>query len=78
MLRQLTVQRTLLRIMPIFLILVVFTLLFWRTNGAERIFGILILIALVIINAPAFFTRNRIRALPVEIELLLLAMVFLS
>jgi hypothetical protein len=50
-------------------------LIFGGANGAERIFGLLILIALVIINAPAFFTRGRIRALPVEIEVLLLLMV---
>ena len=50
---------------------------FFQTNqitniSAERIFGLLILIALTIINAPAFFTRGRIHALPVEIEVLLL------
>ncbi len=35
----------------------------------------LILVALAIINAPAFITRHHIRAIPVEIELLILAMV---
>lgn len=44
-------------------------------NGSERIFGVMILVALTIINAPSIFTGNRIRTLPVEIELLLLAMV---
>ncbi|HMK53845.1 MAG TPA: hypothetical protein VK444_03605, partial [Methanobacteriaceae archaeon] len=69
-------QRNLLRIMRIFLLIAgIYIAIFGGANGAERIFGILILIALVIINAPAFLTRNRIRALPVEIELLLLAMV---
>jgi hypothetical protein len=69
-------QRNLLRIMRIFLLVAgIYITLFGGANGAERIFGILILIALAIINAPAFITRNRIRALPVEIELLLLAMV---
>ncbi|WP_414468266.1 hypothetical protein [Methanobacterium sp. ACI-7] len=69
-------QKRLIIIMRVFLLLAGFYVLFFGgTNGAERIFGLLILIALAIINAPAFFTRGRIRALPVEIELLLLAMV---
>ncbi|EKQ54135.1 MAG: hypothetical protein B655_0936 [Methanobacterium sp. Maddingley MBC34] len=69
-------QRNLLRIMRIFLLIAgVYITIFGGANGAERIFGILILVALAIINAPAFITRNRIRALPVEIEILLLAMV---
>jgi hypothetical protein len=45
------------------------------TLFAERIFGILILVALAIINAPAFFTKGKIRIIPVEIELILLSMV---
>jgi len=69
-------QRNLLKIMRIFLLIAgIYITIFGGVNGAERIFGILILVALAIINAPAFITRNRIRALPVEIELLLLAMV---
>lgn len=69
-------QRNLLRIMRVFLLIAgIYITIFGGANGAERIFGILILVALAIINAPAFITRNRIRALPVEIELLLLAMV---
>ncbi|AXV38643.1 MAG: hypothetical protein KO217_05960 [Methanobacteriaceae archaeon] len=69
-------QRNLLRIMRIFLLFVgIYVLVFGGANGAERIFGLLILVALAIIHAPAFFTRNKIRAIPVEIELLLLAMV---
>jgi hypothetical protein len=69
-------QRNLLRILRIFLLIAgVYILIFGGANGAERIFGLLILIALAIINAPAFITKGRIRALPVEIELLLLAMV---
>ncbi len=69
-------QRNLLRIMRIFLLVAgIYITIFGGVNGSERIFGILILVALAIINAPAFVTRNRIRALPVEIELLLLAMV---
>ncbi|MDP3065378.1 MAG: hypothetical protein Q8N08_01445 [Methanobacteriaceae archaeon] len=69
-------QRNLLRIMRIFLLISgIYITIFGGTNGAERIFGILILVALAIINAPAFITRNRIRALPVEIKLLLLFMV---
>lgn len=69
-------QRNLLRIMRTFLLIAgIYITIFGGANGAERIFGILILIALAIINAPAFITRNRIRALPVEIELLLLSMV---
>lgn len=69
-------QRNLLRIMRTFLLIAgIYITLFGGANGAERIFGILILVALAIINAPAFLTRNRIRALPVEIEILLLAMV---
>lgn len=71
-----TFQRNLLRIMRIFLLLAgIYISIFGGANGAERIFGILILIALAIINTPALLTQNRIRALPVEIELLLLAMV---
>ncbi len=69
-------QRNLLRILRIFLLIVgIYVLIFGGANGAERIFGLLILISLAIINAPSFFTKGRIRALPVEIELLLLAMV---
>ena len=69
-------QRNLLRIMRIFLLIAgLYILIFGGTNGAERIFGLLILIALAIIHAPSIFTRNRIKAIPVEIELLLLAMV---
>ncbi len=62
--------------MRIFLLVAGFYItLFGGVNGSERIFGVMILVALTIINAPALFTGNRIRALPVEIELLLLAMV---
>ncbi|MBI5680043.1 MAG: hypothetical protein HZC47_04020 [Methanobacterium sp.] len=69
-------QRNLLRVLRIFLLIAgIYITIFGGANGAERIFGILILIALAIINAPAFFTKGRIHALPVEIELLLLAMV---
>lgn len=69
-------ERNLLRIMRIFLLIAgVYITIFGGVNGAERIFGILILVALAIINAPALVTQNRIRAIPVEIELLLLAMV---
>jgi hypothetical protein len=69
-------QRNLLRILRIFLLISgIYILIFGGANGAERIFGLLILVALAIINAPSFFTRGKIRALPVEIELLLLAMV---
>ncbi|HML05005.1 MAG TPA: hypothetical protein VK426_04450 [Methanobacterium sp.] len=69
-------QRNLLRALRIFLLIAgIYILIFGGANGAERIFGLLILIALAIINAPAFFTRGRIRALPVEIEILLLFMV---
>ncbi|MDY9923490.1 hypothetical protein [Methanobacterium sp.] len=69
-------QRNLLRIMRIFLLVAgIYITIFGGANGAERIFGILILVALAIINTPSFFTGNRIHALPVEIELLLLAMV---
>jgi hypothetical protein len=69
-------ERNLLRIMRIFLLVAgVYITLFGGGNGSERIFGVMILVALTIINAPAIFTGNRIRALPVEIELLLLAMV---
>ncbi len=69
-------ERKLLLIMRVFLLIAgIYITIFGGANGAERIFGILILIALAIINAPAFFTRNHIRILPVEIELILLAMV---
>ncbi len=69
-------QRNLLRIMRIFLLIAgIYILIFGGSNGAERIFGLLILIALAIIYVPSIFTRNKINAIPVEIELLLLAMV---
>jgi len=69
-------QRNLLRILRIFLLISgIYITLFGGANGAERIFGVLILVALAIINAPAVITRNRIRAIPVEIELILLTMV---
>jgi len=69
-------QRNLLRALRIFLLIAgIYILIFGGANGAERIFGLLILIALAIINAPSFFTKGKIRALPVEIELLLLFMV---
>jgi len=69
-------QRNLLRILRIFLLISgIYITIFGGANGAERIFGILILVALAIINAPAFITRNRIRVIPVEIELILLTMV---
>ncbi len=69
-------QRNLLRIMRIFLLICgIYFTIFGGANGTERIFGILILIALAIVNAPAFFTKGKIRALPVEIELILLSMV---
>ena len=69
-------QRNLLLIMRIFLLLAgIYITIFGGVNGAERIFGILILLSLAIINAPAFVTRNRIRVIPVEIEILLLFMV---
>ena len=71
-----SLQRNLLRLMRIFLLIFgIYIVVTGGANGTERIFGWLILVALVIINAPSFFTRGRIRALPVEIELLLLAMV---
>jgi hypothetical protein len=69
-------QRNLLRLLRIFLLVSgIYILIFGGANGAERIFGLLILISLAIINAPAFLTRGKIRAIPVEIELILLAMV---
>jgi len=69
-------QRNLLRLLRIFLLIAgVYVLIFGGANGAERIFGLLILVALVIINAPSFFTKGRLRAIPVEIELILLSMV---
>ncbi len=69
-------ESNLLRIMRIFLLVAgVYITLFGGVNGSERIFGVMILVAITIINAPAIFTGNRIRVLPVEIELLLLAMV---
>ncbi len=69
-------QRNLLLIMRVFLLLSgIYIIIFGGANGAERIFGILILVALAIINAPAFLTRNKIRVIPVQIEILLLFMV---
>jgi uncharacterized membrane protein YjdF len=69
-------QRNLLRILRIFLLVSgIYITIFGGANGAERIFGILILVALAIINAPAFFTKGKIRAVPIEIELILLSMV---
>jgi phosphate/sulfate permease len=69
-------KTNLLRIMRIFLLIAgIYVLLFGGANGAERIFGLLILIALAIIHTPTVFTRGRIRAIPIEIEFLLLSMV---
>ncbi|MDP3065833.1 MAG: hypothetical protein Q8N08_03765 [Methanobacteriaceae archaeon] len=69
-------QRNLLRIMRIFLLVAgIYITIFGGANGAERIFGILILVALAIINAPSFITKGKINAIPVEIELILLSMV---
>lgn len=69
-------QRNLLRILRIFLLISgIYITIFGGANGAERIFGVLILVALAIINAPAFITRGRIRVIPIEIELILLSMV---
>lgn len=69
-------ERNLLLGMRIFLLCAgIFIAIFGGINGAERIFGVLILVALAIINAPAFLTHNHVRAIPVEIELILLAMV---
>ena len=69
-------EKNLLRGIRIFLLIAGFyILLFGGVNGTERIFGLFILTALVIIHTPAFFTRGRIRAIPVEIEILILLMV---
>lgn len=69
-------QKNLLRVLRIFLLISgVYILIFGGANGAERIFGLLILVALAIINAPAFLTKGKVRALPIEIELILLSMV---
>lgn len=69
-------QRNLIRILRIFLLVSgIYITIFGGANGAERIFGILILVALAIINAPAFFTKGKIRVIPIEIELILLSMV---
>jgi len=67
--------RTLIIIMRIFLLVSgIFILIFGGANGSERIFGLLILIALILINAPAYFTKGKM-AIPVEIELIFLSMV---
>lgn len=69
-------ERNLLVGMRVFLLCAgIFITIFGGVNGTERIFGVLILVALLMINAPAFLTHNHVRAIPVEIELLLLAMV---
>jgi hypothetical protein len=44
--------------------------------GGERFFGILALLAVSIIVFPRFFTSNRLCAIPLEIEILLLIVVF--
>ncbi len=68
-------QRNLLIIMRVFLLLAgIYVLIFGGANGAERIFGLLILIALVLINVPAYLSKGQ-RAIPIEIELILLSMV---
>lgn len=69
-------EKNLLRGMRAFLLIAgIYILIFGGVNGAERIFGLLILLALFIIHTPALFTNGRIRAIPVEIELLILLMV---
>ena len=68
--------RNLLIIMRLFLLFSgIYILIFGGANGAERIFGLLILIALVLINAPAYFSKGWKKAIPVEIELIFLSMV---
>ena len=68
-------QRNLLIIMRLFLLITgIYILIFGGSNGAEKIFGLLILVALALINAPAYFSKGQ-RAIPIEIELLLLCMV---
>jgi hypothetical protein len=70
------VERYTLIIMRVFLLIAgIYITIFGGINGTERIFGVLILVALLIINTPAFFTHHKIRAIPIEIELLLLLMV---
>lgn len=67
--------KNLLRVMRVFLLLSgIFILIFGGANGTERIFGLLILIALVLINLPGYLTNCK-RAVPVEIELIFLSMV---
>ena len=69
-------EKNLLMGMSTFLLIAgIYILIFGGVNGSERIFGLLILAALFIIHTPARFTRGRIRAIPVEIEILLLLMV---
>ena len=56
-----SLQRNLLRVLRIFLLIFgIYIVITGGANGTERIFGWLILIALVIINAPSFFTRGQI------------------
>jgi hypothetical protein len=70
-----SLQRNLLRILRIFLLISgIYILIFGGANGAERIFGLLILIALALINIPAYLSKGK-RAIPVEIELIFLSMV---
>jgi hypothetical protein len=70
------VERYVLVIMRGFLLIAgIYITIFGGINGTERIFGVLILVALLIINTPAFFTRHKIRAIPIEIEILILLMV---
>ena len=67
--------RNLIIIMRVFLLFSgIYILIFGGASGAERIFGLLILIALALINAPAYFSKGK-RAIPVEIELIFLSMV---
>ncbi|MCK9150613.1 hypothetical protein [Methanobacterium alcaliphilum] len=71
-----SMKRNLIICMRLFLLLAgIFILIFGGANGAERIFGLFILIALAIIHVPSFFTANKIHAIPIEIEILLLLMV---
>jgi hypothetical protein len=66
-------EKNLLRLITIILLIAAFYNIFFHQ---ERLFGILILIALIVIHAPRIFTGNLICTIPTELRIFMLTVVF--
>lgn len=66
------------RKLAIVLGLIIFLSGVYQTLFAETTIGILTLIAFVVITVPGFFTKDRIKKFPIEVEILLFFMVILQ